>query len=314
MTRALITGVAGQDGSYLSEQLLAAGWTVHGSFREADDVSAVTPEVALHPLDLTDVPGIDRLIAEVEPTHIFNLAGISSVAYSWEHPVETAAVSGTAAVALMAAAWHLQERTGIPVRFVQAASAEIFGEPATAPQTEATPIAPVNPYGAAKALAHLSAGVFRHRGLAVSSLVLYNHESPRRPPHFVTRKITGAAAAYARGSRDIVPVGNLDARRDWGWAPDYTRAMILAAEAPTADNYVIATGVSHSVRDLADIAFGYVDCPNWDRYLVVDDTLKRPVDPAEHVGDAGHARSGLGWRPTKSFEEIVIAMVEADLR
>jgi len=307
--RAFITGVGGQDGSYLAERLLADGLEVHALVLEADGDPVHCPdEVVLHVGDVADVEATRRLVREVAPQEVYNLAAISSVAQSWDEPDRTAHVNGQAAVALMESA-----RLVGGVRFVQAASAEIFGEPAESPQTEATRVAPVNPYGAAKAFAHLSAGVFRQRDLHVSSLVLYNHESPRRPERFVTRKITSTVAAIARGEADELVLGNIDARRDWGWAPDYVDAMVRAATADEPADYVVATGRAHSVRDFVAAAFAAAGVGDWEPLVRQDAAFFRPVDPTELVGDATRARAVLGWEPTVAFEEIVARMVAADL-
>jgi GDPmannose 4,6-dehydratase len=307
--RAFITGVGGQDGSYLAERLLADGLEVHALVLDADGDPVHCPdEVVLHVGDVADVEATRRLVHEVAPQEVYNLAAISSVAQSWDEPDRTAHVNGQAAVALMESA-----RLVGGVRFVQAASAEIFGEPAESPQTEATRVAPVNPYGAAKAFAHLSAGVFRQRDLHVSSLVLYNHESPRRPERFVTRKITSTVAAIARGEADELVLGNIDARRDWGWAPDYVDAMVRAARADEPADYVVATGRAHSVRDFVAAAFAAAGVGDWEPLVRQDAAFFRPVDPTELVGDASRARAVLGWEPTVAFEEIVARMVAADL-
>ncbi len=234
MTTALVTGVSGQDGGYLAQNLLARGTTVHGVVHEdsgAADTRREWPDVQVHIADLNDTPAIGRLIDEIEPDEIYNLAGISSVARSWAEPVATGRVSGLAVAGLLQAAWEHTERTGRSVAVVQASSAEIFGNPTRSPQDEDTPIAPITPYGAAKAYAHHMVGVYRGRGLHAVSMILYNHESPRRPDTFVTRKITRGAAMIARGEAGELSMGNLDARRDWGWAPDYVEAMVLAAQA-----------------------------------------------------------------------------------
>ena len=307
--RAFITGVGGQDGSYLAERLLADGLEVHALVLEVDGDPVHCPdEVVLHVGDVADVEATRRLVREVAPQEVYNLAAVSSVAQSWDEPDRTAHVNGQAAVALMESA-----RLVGGVRFVQAASAEIFGEPAESPQTEATRVAPVNPYGAAKAFAHLSAGVFRQRDLHVSSLVLYNHESPRRPERFVTRKITSTVAAIARGEAEELVLGNIDARRDWGWAPDYVDAMVRAARADEPADYVVATGRAHSVGDFVAAAFAAAGVGDWEPLVRQDAAFFRPVDPTELVGDASRARAVLGWEPTVAFEEIVARMVAADL-
>jgi GDPmannose 4,6-dehydratase len=238
---------------------------------------------------------------------------VSSVAQSWAEPDLTARVNGAAAVALLESALQAQDKHGRPVRFVQASSAEIFGEPATSPQTEDTPVRPVNPYGAAKAYAHLAVDVYRRRGLHAVSAILYNHESPRRPEQFVTRKITRGVAAIAHGRADHLTLGNLDARRDWGWAPDYVDAMVRAARADQPADYVVATGVGHTVRDFVAAAFTAAGIDDWEPLVRTDPALVRPADPADLVGDATRARTRLGWAPTVTFEELVRRMVAADL-
>lgn len=307
--RAFITGIGGQDGSYLAERLVGDGLEVHALVLAADGHPAHCPdEVVLHTGDIGDVEATRRLLLEVAPREVYNLAAISSVAQSWEEPDRTAHVNGHAAVALMESARRVGD-----VRLVQASSAEIFGEPATSPQTEDTAVRPMNPYGAAKAFAHLSAGVFRQRDLHVSSAVLYNHESPRRDQRFVTRKITAGVAAIARGESDELVLGNLDARRDWGWAPDYVDAMVRAARADEPADYVVATGRAHSVRDFVAAAFAAAGITDWEPYVRQDPRFFRPADPTELVGDASRARDVLGWTPTVAFDEVVARMVRADL-
>ena len=248
MTRAFVTGISGQDGSYLAERLLTEGVEVH-ALAHGDEPLPHCPGVELHVGDLTRVDEVRSLLLDLAPEEIYNLAAVSSVARSWAEPDLTARVNGTAAVGLLESALQLQEKGGRPVRLVQASSAEIFGQPSDSPQSEDTPIRPVNPYGAAKAYAHLMVDVYRHRDLHAVSAILYNHESPRRPVQFVTRKITATVAAIAQGRAERLTLGNLDARRDWGWAPDYVDAMVRAVRAETARDYVVATGVGHSVRD-----------------------------------------------------------------
>ena len=375
MTVALITGITGQDGSYLAERLIAEGVEVHGLVLAGElpagssegGSAAQSPAITYHVGDLGDPASIAAVVAEVQPDEIYNLGGISSVAFSWEHPTLTGQVSGLGAVAIMEAALRLQTDSGSQVRVLQTSSAEIFGSPATTPQTEETAINPVNPYGAAKAYAHLSARVFRGQGLGVSTVILYNHESSRRPETFVTRKITAAVARIARhlaegcvacesgaaadssaggpGAENqaqpigdagiwkpsnmrrpgtvnqagpgcdegILRLGNLEARRDWGWAPDYVEAMILANRAPVADDYIVATGASHSIAEFAAGAFARVGITDWQRYVVVDQDLVRPVDAALQVGDAAKARTQLGWQPTVTFADLVNRMVDHDV-
>jgi GDPmannose 4,6-dehydratase len=314
--RALVTGATGQDGSYLVEQLVAEGAEVHALVR-ADDADAASPAlpavVHTHPGDLSDGPGLEGLVREVEPAEVYNLGGLSSVARSWQEPALTAQVTGVAVGHLLAAAFQVQETTGRPVRFVQASSAEIFGRTSRVPQDETTPLRPLTPYGAAKAFAHHLVGVYRARGLHASSCILYNHESPRRPETFVTRKITAGAARIAAGLEETLAMGNLDARRDWGWAPDYVAAMVLAARADMGRDYVIATGVSHSVRDFVAAAFQAAGIDDWERHVRLDPRFARPSDAPELVGDAGRAQRFLGWQPQMAFDEIVACMVRHDL-
>lgn len=311
MPTALVTGILGQDGSYLTEELLAEGYTVHGVV--APGTSGESSSASLHTLDLRDAEAVAALVAEVAPHQVYNLAGISSVATSWTEPMLTAEVNGVGALGLLEACWQLQEETGRPVRFVQASSAEMFGQANVSPQDEATPLAPVNPYGATKAFAHLATGVYRSRGLHASSLILYNHESPRRPPQFVTRKITSTVAAISKGEASELRLGNLDARRDWGWAPDYTHAMYLAARHDQPNDYVIATGESRTVREFVAAAFAHVGITSWKDLVVVDPAFFRPVDPADLRGNPTRAESELGWQRTLSFEDMVAAMVATDL-
>lgn len=318
MRRALITGITGQDGGYLTEQLLGEGVEVHGLVHDQDaaatDLAAAHPSVVLHQGDLADHEDLGRLVAEVEPDELYNLAGISSVAYSWEHPVRTAQLSGVAAAVLMGAVLRLQERTGRPVAVVQASSSEIFGEAGTFPQDERTPVAPVTPYGAAKAYAHHMAGVFRGKGLHVSSCILFNHESPRRPTTFVTRKITSAAARIGTEGSGVIRLGNLDAQRDWGWAPDYVDAMVRMARHEVGDDFVVATGRTHTVADFAEAALRHAGVgDDWRTHVEVDPAFLRPQDAPLMVGDPSKARDVLGWTPTVGFDEIVRRMVDHDL-
>lgn len=316
MTTALITGVSGQDGGYLAERLLAEGAEVHGLVRSVEDAAptqAAMPDLLLHVGDLNEVDSVARLIHRLAPDEIYNLAGISSVAQSWAEPIATGRVSGLAAAGLLHAAWECGESTGRQIRVVQASSAEIFGNPDVSPQTESTPIAPITPYGAAKAYAHHMVRVYRGRGLHAVSAVLYNHESPRRPTTFVTRKITQAAARIARGEQTELRMGNLDARRDWGWAPDYVDAMIRAARHSEPDDYVVATGKSHSVREFVEAAFTRAGIEDWAKYVTIDPAFVRPVDAVDLTGDPGNARRQLGWSPTVTFAELVGRMVDADL-
>lgn len=304
MTVAFVTGITGQDGGYLLERLLADGLEVHGLIRPCDDLPAevhhVSPQIELHSGDLTDCERLGVLVQEVAPDEIYNLAGISSVALSWREPALTGTVNGVAVTHLLEAAWQLQESRGRRVSFVQASSAEIFGQPATSPQDELTPVAPTNPYGAAKAYAHHMVGIYRARGLAASSCILFNHESPRRPGTFVTRKITQAAARIARDGSGKITLGNLEVRRDWGWAPEYVDALVRAARHEGGDDFVIATGRAHSVSEFAAAALARVGITDWEQWVVTDPGLIRPSDATELVGDPSKARRELGWQAADS--------------
>jgi GDPmannose 4,6-dehydratase len=314
---AFITGASGQDGSYLTERLLAEGHQVHalqhGATSPPLDGYEWRERVHWHSGDLADDATVAALVAEIEPDEIYNLAGVTSVAQSWNLPVLTAQVTAVGAISLMQAAFELSERSGRAVRMLQPSSAEIFGSPAESPQRESTTIRPTSPYGAAKAYAHTMAAVYRDRGLPVSTCILYNHESPRRPTTFVTRKITRAAAEISLGRAETVSLGNLEARRDWGWAPDYVDAMVAAVRNPDAGDYVIATGQSHSVREFVAAAFEWAGVADWQERIVIDPAFIRPADPTELVGDAGKAERVLGWRPTVGFADMVAAIVDNDL-
>lgn len=316
MSRILVTGLSGQDGSYLGERLIAQGHEIHALVRSTTSDPEETPvpsTVEAHVGDLGDPDGLRDLVARLRPDVVYNLGGISSVAQSWHEPSLTGQVSGVALAGLLEGVVAARDRARHEVRVVQASSSEIFGEPNTMPQTETTPIAPLSPYGVAKAYAHGIARAFRSRGVHVSNAVLYNHESPRRPTRFVTRKITHAAAAIARGRLDRLEMGNIDARRDWGWAPDYVDAMIRMAEAAEPDDYVIATGETHTVSEFIETAFRHAGILEWSAYVTVDEGLLRPTDVSVMVGDASKAAEKLGWAPTVRFDEIVARMVDHDL-
>ncbi len=318
MTTALVTGITGQDGTYLADRLVAEGVEVHGMVRAGDPATAALaaahPDVVLHEGDLADLDGLGELVDRVAPDELYNLAGISSVAQSWQEPTLTARLSGVAVSALLEAALRLQDRRGEPVRFLQASSAEIFGNPASSPQDEDTPVQPVSPYGAAKAFAHQMTGIFRARGLHAATCILFNHESPLRPTTFVTRKITAAAARIGVEGTGTIALGNLDVRRDWGWAPDYVDAMVRAVRHTEPADFVVATGRTHSVRDFAEAALrraGLGD--DWHEHVEVDERFFRPADASVLVGDPSKAESQLGWTRTVEFEEVVARMVEHDL-
>ena len=313
MTRALITGVSGQDGGYLADRLVAEGTEVHGVIRSMDDdaraLRARLPEVVLHEGDLGDPAGLERLVLEIAPDELYNLAGISSVAQSWREPVLTGQVTGIAVAALLEAAARVPHE----VRVLQASSSEIFGNPAATPQDESTRIDPISPYGAAKAYAHRMAQLARGRGRFVATVILYNHESPRRPETFVTRKITAGAARIAAGLQDVLELGDLTVARDWGWAPDYVDAMIRAMRHDAPDDYVVATGESHTVAEFVEAAFAAAGLDDWRSRVRVNSDFIRPTEISQMRGDASRARELLGWAPTVSFSELVARMVEHDL-
>lgn len=317
-----MTGATGQDGSYLCEMLAASGAEVHALVRPVApgevepglaELQEAVPGLVIHHADLADADGLAAVVAQVAPDEIFNLAGISSVAYSWRAPLETGIVSGMAVATLLDAGWQLQERSGRPVRFVQASSAEIFGDAQQVPQDESTPIRPLTPYGAAKAYAHHMVGVYRARGMHAATVILYNHESPRRPTTFVTRKITQGAARIAAGLDRTLTLGALDVRRDWGWAPDYVRAALAVIRADVADDFVVATGAAHTVQDFVEVAFARAGIPDWAEYVRTDPQFVRPTETAIQLGDATKLRTTLGWEPTKDFAGVVRAMVDHDV-
>jgi GDPmannose 4,6-dehydratase len=316
---AFVTGITGQDGGYLAEQLLAGGTEVHGMVRPGDDAAVRdlklrAPEVVLHEGDLGNADRLRHLVADLGPDEIYNLAGISSVAYSWQEPVLTARLCGVAAAVVLEAAWRLQEDSGRRIACLQASSAEIFGHAALSPQDESTPVRPVSPYGAAKAYAHHMAGMYRGRGLHVATCIFFNHESPRRPLAFVTRKITAAAARIGVEGSGVIRLGNLDASRDWGWAPDYVDAMVRAIRHENAGDYVVATGETHTVAEFAEAALRRVGLgDDWRDHVDVDPEFLRPAEAPTLVGNAGKARRELAWEPTVRFEEVVWRMVDHDL-
>ena len=309
--RALITGITGQDGSYLTDRLVEEEVEVHGLVRAADsgatELRLRHPGVVLHEGDLSDLDGLRRLVMDVAPDELYNLAGISSVAQSWREPALTGLVTGVAVAALLDAA------ATIPgIRVVQASSSEIFGEPDQVPQTESTTIAPTSPYGAAKEYAHRMAALARRRGSFVATAILYNHESPRRPETFVTRKITAAAVRIAAGLQADLELGDLDVARDWGWAPDYVDAMIRMIRADDPDESIVATGQSHTVREFVATAFEAAGLLDWEPHVRSNPAFFRSGEISHMRGDASRAREVLGWAPTETFAGLVARMVEAD--
>ena len=314
MARALVTGIGGQDGSYLAEELLGHGYevfgTVLGSPEGYPSLAPLRERIQFVPIELEDAEDVRRALREVEPDEVYHLASASFVPASWEDPVGTS----TSAVAAVSALLEGIRQEVRGARFVNAASAEIFGAPTELPQTEATPVAPLTPYGAGKAFAHFLTGAFRRQyGLHASSAILFNHESPRRPLHFLTRKAThGAAAISLRLEREL-RLGDLSARRDWGFAGDYVRALRLMAANDVPDDYVVATGESHTVEEFVAAAFEEVGL-DWHDYVRFDEALSRGAsDSPALVGDSSKARETLGWELEVGFRDLVSQMVQADL-
>ncbi|HEY5530025.1 MAG TPA: GDP-mannose 4,6-dehydratase [Thermoleophilia bacterium] len=315
---ALVTGITGQDGGYLTELLIGKGYTVHGMIRPTADLHGSRVEklgrafpgrVRLHSADLTDTSSLSMLMDKSEPAEVCHLAGQSHVQVSFDLPEYTGETTGLGTLRLL----EVIRRRGDHVRFYLAATSELFGEPEESPQTERTPLRPVNPYAAAKLYAFSLVGAYRRAyGLHASCGILFNHESPFRGENYVTRKIARAAAEIAAGRANEVVLGNLEARRDWGFAGDYVEAMYLMMQADTSDDYVIATGESHSVREFCHEAFAHVGLDYRD-YVKQDADLLRPVDISETRGDASKARRRLGWEPQVAFAELVRMMVDKEV-
>jgi GDPmannose 4,6-dehydratase len=312
--RALITGVGGQDGSFLAELLLEHRYDVFGVVRDRttryENLDSVLNRIELIAANLLDQRSLMDALGACRPHEVYNLAAPSFVPMSWEKPILTAEFAAVGATAMLEAI-----RVTCPeTRFYQASSSEIFGEPLETPQHERTPPSPLTPYGVAKAYAHFIVGSYRKRyGLYACSGILYNHESPRRPLEFVTRKVAHGAAAIALGLEDELRLGDLDARRDWGYAGDYVDAMWLMLQQESPDDYVIASGVTHSVRELVECAFGRVG-RDWKQHVRIDESLKRGnAELHDLVGDASKARERLGWQPSLDFEELVHLLVDTEL-
>ena len=314
MKRALVTGITGQDGSYLAEFLLQKDYTVFGMVRRSSTdnlarIEHLLRRITLWPGDLLDQPSLISLLREVQPDEVYNLAAQSFVPASWEQPIATTQFTALGVARLLEAI-----RMECPrARFYQASSSEMFGKAAEVPQNERTPFYPRSPYGVAKTYAHWVTVNYResHQVFACSG-ILFNHESPRRGKEFVSRKITDGVARIKCGLASELRLGNLEARRDWGFAGDYVEAMWLMLQQDSPDDYVIATGEIHSVRELVEIAFAAAGL-DWKKYVVVDPTLLRPAEVELLQGDYSKARRHLGWKPTVSFRELIEMMVKADL-
>jgi GDPmannose 4,6-dehydratase len=312
---ALITGITGQDGSYLAELLLEQGYDVHGMVRRAstekfERIEHLRDRVTLHQGDLLDQRSLVDALRAAGPDEIYNLAAMSFVATSWVQPTLTAEFTGIGVTRMLEAMREVCPQA----RFYQASSSEMFGKVLETPQTEATPFYPRSPYGVAKVYGHFITVNYRESyDLHASSGILFNHESPRRGLEFVTRKITWHAAAIRHGLTDTLALGNLDARRDWGHAADYVRAMWLMLQQDQPDDYVIATGETHTVRECVELAFDEAGLPDWERHVTIDERFLRPAEVDLLIGDAAKAERVLDWRPQTTFEELIRGMTRADL-
>ena len=320
--RALITGITGQDGSYLAELLLSKGYEVHGIIRRAStfntgrldhlytDPHQSSARLMLHYGDLSDASGISRLLAKIEPHEIYNLAAQSHVRVSFDCPEYTTDITATGAVRILEAI----RETGMKPRFYQASSSEMYGLVQAVPQSETTPFYPRSPYACAKLYAHWVTVNYRESyGLHASSGILFNHESPRRGETFVTRKITRAVAHILLGLQDKLYLGNLDSKRDWGYAKEYVEAMWLMLQQDQPDDYVIATNETHSVKEFLEVAFAHVGL-DWKKYVEIDAKYFRPAEVDLLIGDYSKAKKKLGWEPKTRFEELTKLMVDEDVR
>ena len=313
--RALITGITGQDGSYLTELLLAQGYDVYGIVRRSSApnlwrIEHLLDRIQLRPADLLDQLSLIRVMADVQPDEVYNLAAMSFVPASWDQPMLTGEFNAQGVTRMLEAIRQVDPS----IRLYQASSSEMFGKVREVPQTELTPFYPRSPYGVSKVFGHYITVNYRESyGLFACSGILFNHESPRRGLEFVTRKVSDRVARIKLGLADHLELGNLEAQRDWGFAGDYARAMWMMLQQTEADDYVIATGISHSVRELVAIAFGHVDL-DWQKYVRLDPALIRPAEVDQLIGDASKAARVLGWAPTVDFSGLVQMMVEADLK
>lgn len=324
--KALITGVTGQDGSYLAELLLEKNYEVHGIIRRTStfntdridhlyiDPHRENANLFLHYGDLTDGTTLRRIIEEVQPTEVYNLGAQSHVRVSFDVPEYTVDAVGMGTLRLLEAIRDYQQRTGHNIRFYQAGSSEMFGKVQAVPQSEITPFYPRSPYACAKVYAHWQTVNYRESyDLFACNGILFNHESPRRGETFVTRKITRALARIIAGQQHKLYMGNLDAKRDWGYAKDYVVAMWLMLQQEKPDDYVVATGETHSVKEFLEVAFQYVNL-NWEDYIAFDPRYLRPTEVDLLIGDPSHAKQQLQWEPAVSFEQLVKLMVNADMQ
>ncbi|ADG75257.1 GDP-mannose 4,6-dehydratase [Cellulomonas flavigena DSM 20109] len=319
MPRALITGITGQDGLYLSELLLSKGYEVYGLIRgqnnpKFDLVRETVPGVQLVTGDLTDMSSLIRALEQAQPDEVYNLGAISFVAYSWENALLTSEVTGKGVLNLLEAVRLYAHDDLSKVRFYQASSSEMFGKVQEVPQRESTLLWPRSPYGVAKVFGHYMTINYRESyGMHASSGILFNHESPRRGPEFVTRKVSQAVARISLGLQEHITLGNLDAKRDWGFAGDYVEAMWRMLQQDDADDYVVATGETHSIRELLDVAFRRVGIDEWAHLVKQDPRFMRPAEVDLLIGDPAKAHEQLGWKPQVGFEQLVEMMVDHDV-
>src|SRR5262245_20423703 len=312
--RAIVSGITGQDGSYLAELLLEKGYEVTGIVRRSSApnlcrIEHLLDRIELRPADLLDQLSLMKVIAEIRPHELYNLAAMSFVPASWDQPMLAGESNAQGVTRVLEAIRQVDPE----IKLYQASSSEMYGKVREVPQTELTPFYPRSPYGVSKVFAHYITVNYRESyNLFAVSGMLFNHESPRRGLEFVTRKVTDGAARIKLGLADTLPIGNLDAHRDWGFAGDYVRAMWLMLQQTRPDDYVIATGKSHSVRELIEIAFGHVGL-DWKKHVKVDSSLLRPAEVEQLLGDASKAESELGWKPEVSFRQLIEMMVDADL-
>lgn len=314
MKKALITGITGQDGSFLAELLLSKGYKVYGlerrsSVKNRANVKKIEKEINFISGDLTDQHSLTRAIESADPDEVYNLASQSFVKESWEQPDYTGNVTGLGTLKILEAIRQINPK----IKFYQASSSEMFGKVSVSPQNEKTPFYPRSPYGVAKLYAHWITVNYRESyGIFACSGILFNHESERRGLEFVTRKISDGAAKIKLGLQDKLYLGNLEAKRDWGYAPEYVKAMWLMLQQPKPDDYVIATGEAHSVKEFVAKAFGLIGL-NWKKYVMIDKKYKRPAEVDLLVGDYSKAKRKLNWKPRVKFEELVEIMVKSDL-
>ncbi|KPL02791.1 MAG: GDP-mannose 4,6-dehydratase [candidate division Zixibacteria bacterium SM23_73_2] len=313
--KALITGITGQDGSYLAEFLLEKGYQIHGMVRRSstenfERINHIRDKINLHQADLLDQLSLIEMIEEIQPEEVYNLAAQSFVPTSWTQPVLTGEFNALGVTKILEAIRLVNPK----IKFYQASSSEMFGKVREVPQTEKTPFYPRSPYGVAKVYAHWITVNYRESyDIHASSGILFNHESPRRGKEFVSRKVTDGVARIKSGLANELFMGNLDAKRDWGYARDYVKAMWLILKQPQPDNYVIATGINHSVRELVEIAFSHAGL-DYKKYVKVDPKLVRPAEVDVLLGDPSLAKNKLGWEPEMKFEDMIKMMVDADLK